>query len=180
VTTLNLSRHKLGPVSAIVIGELLKRSTTLRGCNLSYNALGELGGQHIAAALAQGAPLEELDLSNNGLGPVGGEAVAQALPSNDQLTTLRLGSNHLVAQTAVALAQALSAADECNRTLTFLDVSNNQLETAGLGALAAMLRENTMLSTLTVRHTHGGKAARESLQKVNESRPAEKPVTVYT
>uniref|UniRef100_H3GES3 Uncharacterized protein n=1 Tax=Phytophthora ramorum TaxID=164328 RepID=H3GES3_PHYRM len=95
----------------------------------------KLTDEHVVAlstALKQNKTLVEVDLSDNELTHVACAALAEGLRENKALKVLRLGNNKCLDEGAMLLAEAL---ETHNTSLTYLELSNNGLTSAGMTPL---------------------------------------------
>ena len=79
LSTLNLSKRGLGPLSAAVIGALLAGNGALIELSLASNSLGNPGVAKLAAGLGANTALRTLTLSDNGVGSAGATALVDVL-----------------------------------------------------------------------------------------------------
>ncbi|ETO65697.1 hypothetical protein F444_17023 [Phytophthora nicotianae P1976] len=107
--------------AAISIGELLRITTPLSSLNLSWNNIRGEPAQHLARCMMENLTLTHLDLSDNTLG-------------NNGKADADLG---------VCLAT--------NKSLRFLDISNNHVQAKSMLVLVNGLQQNTVLETLVIR-----------------------------
>jgi NLR family CARD domain-containing protein 3 len=134
-------------IAAVQAGSLT--SLTLRDCKLDA-----IAGKSLAAAMASTglAALTRLDLTNNSLA----RTAASCCSAN--LQWLSLSNNQLDAETVVELAQTATTSN----TLKFLDVSNNNIGTAGFEALLLL----TCLHELRVFNNKLGNAGAAVMQTI--------------
>ncbi|RIB30296.1 hypothetical protein C2G38_2238357 [Gigaspora rosea] len=181
VTSLNLSKIRLGSINVNFRTSFFKRSevnagvkmladalcknSTLTYLNLYGNNLGSEGGKALAGALCKNSTLTSLNLGCNKLGSEGGKALADALCKNSTLTCLDLSENELGFGEGKALANALCK----NSTLTCLNLEYNELGSEGGKALADALCKNSTLTYLNLFYNNlrpdGGKALADALCK---------------
>ncbi|CAF3219116.1 unnamed protein product [Rotaria socialis] len=92
---------------------------------------------------------KELWLQANQISPTGAAIIADALPKSSTLETLYLRDNRLSDKGVCFLAMALSAP---NSMVKDLGLGGNNITDAGVQYLAEMLKKNTSLTTLYLRH----------------------------
>jgi hypothetical protein len=78
--TISLQKKRLGPLSGIVIGALVRHNSSLAQLNLSGNALGVAGITALAEATAANTALQQVDVRNNKLDDKGKAAVRSVAP----------------------------------------------------------------------------------------------------
>ncbi|EOD35777.1 hypothetical protein EMIHUDRAFT_467364 [Emiliania huxleyi CCMP1516] len=83
VTSLDLSRKSLGPVSAIVIASLVSGNEVLKSINLEYTNLGPTGATAIAEALRGNGVLTSIDLQGNNFSKEGKKAIQDAVSGRE-------------------------------------------------------------------------------------------------
>ena len=163
----NCSRLTLGPERAhLSIGDITGLLSALTSCHhelcptvleLLSVPLNYEGGRQLSIALANGTRLRHLDLRWNSLHREGTRRLAEALGENaTALDSLTLESNGIGDIGAAALADYMLAS---NGTLRSLGLASNFIGDAGAAALAAVLRANTTLEGVDLRHnaiTHIG------------------------
>ena len=168
LTHLSLSNCGIDDLGAVVISIALESNCTLTHLSLAQNLIHGPGANAIANGLKRNHTLRYLDLTDNDDGDSVAQELASALESNPSLTYLDLSHSYehdersyfsvdsgeishilfhcvLIGHSgASALAKALCL----NRTLTYLDVSFNNVKQAGAEALGVALQTNCTLSHL--------------------------------
>ena len=171
LTHLSLRNAGVHDLEAIVIGKALQSNCTLTHLTLAGNQIDDLGAIVLANSLNSNRSLQYVDLSDNDVGDSGAQELARVLRSNSSLTFLDLSNplrgeenvkpvlildsdseihQHFVrcdligASGASSLARALRS----NRSLTYLDLSFNEVGKAGAAALGEALQSNCTLSHL--------------------------------
>ncbi|KAF6260206.1 hypothetical protein COO60DRAFT_916077 [Scenedesmus sp. NREL 46B-D3] len=157
----DLEHKGLSQASGASIAQVLQQHSTLQHVQLSRNSLTDAGLQRLCAvawakltqlqlaacelthqgvlSLAD-APsigqLQQLDLSHNALGPAAGAGLADLLAKATRLQHLKLKGTQLQDEGVGGVADGLLTA---TAGLALLDLSSNQLSSAGVAALAAAL-----------------------------------------
>ena len=171
LTHLSLRNAGVHDLEAIVIGKALQSNCTLTHLTLAGNQIDDLGAIVLANSLNSNRSVQYVDLSDNDVGDSGAQELARVLRYNSSLTFLDLSNplrseenvkpvlmldsdseihQHFVrcdligASGASSLAQALRS----NRSLTYLDLSFNEVGKAGAAALGEALQSNCTLSHL--------------------------------
>ena len=171
LTHLSLRNAGVHDLEAIVIGKALQSNCTLTHLTLAGNQIDDLGAIVLANSLNSNRSLQYVDLSDNDVGDSGAQELARVLRSNSSLTFLDLSNplrgeenvkpvlildsdseihQHFVrcdligASGASSLARALRS----NRSLTYLDLSFNEVGKTGAAALGEALQSNCTLSHL--------------------------------
>lgn len=137
LTSLDLSDNELGPRGGFAMAAALGANSTLTRLDASRNAFGAEAGHAIGAALAASAPssaLVDLRLERAQLGAAGGCAIAAALAATGApLRRLSLRRNEMGAEAAEAFTRVLAT----NTVLESLDLASNALESNALAPAAA-------------------------------------------
>jgi Ran GTPase-activating protein (RanGAP) involved in mRNA processing and transport len=110
--------------------------------NLGGNSITDEGGERLFASLAANKSVVSFDVGStsvvghNSFGSRSCEAIARMLRANLVLSRLNISMSDITADTVPIIADGLA----CNRTLQFLDISNNNVQSKGaivlLGACA--------------------------------------------
>ena len=130
---------------AVVAG--LVHNTTLRHLDLSHNRIGDVGAGAVGLVLLQQElVLETLDLGDNEIRVAGAAAIADGLAVTRHLHTLSLRLNRLGDEGG---EMVILAAAENNKTLTSLDLSNNDLGMAAAQAIGRLATTTNGASKLT-------------------------------
>ncbi|KAF9002517.1 hypothetical protein BDQ17DRAFT_1306302 [Cyathus striatus] len=127
--------------------QVLKRNRTLKVLNLSENKLDVQCLVSLAEALKYNSCLETLDLSKNpcsGPGLEGIQSLRTAFTLNTALKRLFLSSTSLTSAGAIALAEFLPE----STSLLHLDLTNNNIDLAGVMALSSGLKANHVMRCL--------------------------------
>ena len=168
LTHLSLSNCGIDDSGVIVISIALESNCTLTHLSLAQNLIHSPGANAIANGLKRNHTLQYLDLTDNDDGDSVAQELASALESNPSLTYLDLSHSyehdersylsvdsgeisHIIFPCVLighSGASALAKAPCLNRTLTYLDVSFNNVKQAGAEALGVALQTNCTLSHL--------------------------------
>lgn len=146
ISSINLSYHRIGGLSAPLLAELIRENTSLTHIDLTGNGLKEAGLIILTEALCQNTHIKSLDLSSNKLkgeslhrfaSAVLGATEFRAVPS---LVSLNLSNATFSAEAIRIFSAVLST----NCTLTDLNLSQCRLKRP-LPYLADALAQNTTL-----------------------------------
>ena len=168
LTHLSLSNCGISDLGATVISIVLESNCTLTHLSLAQNLIHGRGANALANGLKRNHTLQYLDLTDNDDGDSVAQELASALESNPSLTYLDLSHSfehdersyfsvdsgeisHILFPCVLighSGASALAKALCLNRTLTYLDVSFNNVKQAGAAALGMALKTNCSLSHL--------------------------------
>ncbi|CAM9626297.1 unnamed protein product, partial [Phaeothamnion confervicola] len=134
--TPSAARIAVTSVTARALAKALWTNTSLLSLDLSRNNLDDLAGAYIARLLKRNTAMLTLELDSNRLGPQTCRAFGESLAANATLRHLGLGSNPLM-QTQAAAGGAAGA-------------DGDPVDDGGIVAMAAMLRKNCGLTSLSV------------------------------
>ena len=171
LTHLCLRGAGISDLEVTVIANALQSNCTLTHLSLAQNQIHDLGAIVLANSLNSNRSLQYVDLSDNDVGDSGAQELARILRSNSSLTFLDLGKTsssansekpvvildsdfeirqHLVRGELIGAsgASSLARALRSNRSLTYLDLSFNEIWEAGFAALGEVLQANCTLSHL--------------------------------
>jgi len=124
---------------------LLENDSTFKECNFNDIDLSALERTTIANALKENTNLKTLELGWNQLFKEGCKELANALKVNKSLTRLMIGFNAVGNEGCEALATVLK---HDNTTLTDLNLAFNDIQSAGVSAIAQTLLCNKSLLRL--------------------------------
>ncbi|CAE7238235.1 NLRC3 [Symbiodinium natans] len=128
VTTLRLSRAKIGNSGASWIAGALMRNFTLTELVLSSNSISDEGVDPLAAVLDSNNTLKKIDLSDNRVGSRGAQQLASASSRSRSLTDLDLSRNSIGDQGAEEFLSVLDVAVRPRpAALRILDFSGNSI-----------------------------------------------------
>lgn len=147
LTCLNLAENFMGEEGVRPFAEQLATNTCLQVLDLSSNGLGCRGARQLSEALAVNTVLTELDLSHNFLPADAAGYLAEALLENQSLAALRLDGNSLQARGLEKLIELKG-----NRSLTSLQLSDNEIGPDGAEFLEELLQDNESLVQLDLSH----------------------------
>ena len=168
LTHLSLFNASISDLGAMCIANALRSNCSLTHLSLRANYISVVGASWLANSLKLNFTLQYLDLSDNGDSDPLAVELASALESNSSLTHLALShicpgdkrstvsvDSDKISLTTVPCrlisafgASKLARALLLNRTLTFLDLSFNEIREAGAAALGEALPRNCSLSHL--------------------------------
>ena len=151
--TFEMENSALGPRAMQVLAESIFRHENIRVVKLAGNPIGDGGAQFISLLLQHSDKIISLDISNCGLGDAGAKLIFGSLRTNKTLMSLNIGNSS--------------------------GVSRNGLGTASVTELVEMLKENKVLSELSLVMTEmtcdhinmiaGGLKMNKTLQVLNVS-----------
>ncbi|XP_051864843.1 NACHT, LRR and PYD domains-containing protein 3-like [Pristis pectinata] len=135
---LGLGINDLGDSGVKLVSAALRDpECKIQRLGLGWNRLTDSGAEDLASALSTNRSLTVLDLDSNELGDSGMKLVSAALRDPEcKIQELRLGRNRLTYSGCEDLASALST----NRSLTELELSENNLGDLGVNLVSAALR----------------------------------------
>ncbi|XP_059817785.1 ribonuclease inhibitor-like isoform X2 [Hypanus sabinus] len=138
LTELDLTNNELGDSGVKLVTKALRNpECKIRRLGLRSVGLTAAGGVDLTSALSTNCSLTELDLAKDKLGDSGVKLVSEALRNPGcKIQKLCLDSVSLTAAGVVDLVSALST----NRSLTELDLANNELGDSGVKLVFEALR----------------------------------------
>jgi Ran GTPase-activating protein (RanGAP) involved in mRNA processing and transport len=144
VRTLSLRGNRLGDDVAVAVADLLSwEGCTLTTVDLSRNRIGSIGAAALAAALAHNTCLEKLSLRCNVIGNEGAHAFARGLAANSTLQVLQLQGCVIGAEAAEALEAAADAHDMLALTIELAPAEQPPNELA-LDFIASRVARNAL------------------------------------
>lgn len=152
IIELELSHCRIGNQGALCIAKLIEVHPTLQILNLSDNLIGGVGGEGIGYALLQedSCPLVSLDLRLNPLGHQGALGLMRSLVRGNKPERINLACCEFEDMTSYIFGCMLKV----NKSLTWIDVSNNWFGEFGGENLVIGLSSNESVKWLDVRETY--------------------------
>ncbi|KAJ8329892.1 hypothetical protein QVD99_004330 [Batrachochytrium dendrobatidis] len=128
--------------SDLDIDEIIHRKEVHDSYTYSCKMLGIVP----VSCIVKRAGQQEISMPHHGLGARGAQALAQVLQTDTTLIRLDL-TNNFIEGGGAYIGESL----KLNRTLTFLNLGDNQMGSASGKAIAGMMAENTTLKTVILR-----------------------------
>ncbi|KAL3288185.1 hypothetical protein HHI36_002635 [Cryptolaemus montrouzieri] len=149
---LELGHCKIGDQGALCIAKLIEVHPTLQNLILHDNLIGGIGGEGIGFALLQegSCPLVSLDLRLNPLGHRGALGLMRSLVRGTKPEKINLACCQFEDMTSYIFGCMLKV----NKSLTWIDVSNNWFGEFGGENLIVGLALNESVKWLDVRETY--------------------------
>eukprot|EP00397_Hematodinium_sp_SG-2012_P000280 GEMP01000280.1.p1 GENE.GEMP01000280.1~~GEMP01000280.1.p1 ORF type:complete len:1292 (+),score=221.04 GEMP01000280.1:388-4263(+) len=148
LTTLALPSFSIRDAGAAVLGNMLRRSKTLKELDLKDNELTEAGCRALAEGIEHNHSLTALDLQANKLGDAGMSVIGAILKSCGGLKKLNLSANQVGDDGCYALVKSMGF----NESLTDLDLQENMIGDEGAGHIGTILMTSTRLQKLNLKH----------------------------
>ncbi|XP_072895019.1 uncharacterized protein [Hemitrygon akajei] len=167
---LDLSDNKLGDWGMKPLSEALRNpECKIQKLGLRSVGLTAAGVVDLVSALSTNRSLTELDLAYNELGDSGVKLVSEVLRNPEcKIQKLRLQSVGLTADGVVDLASALRT----NRSLTELDLADNELGDSGVKLVFEALRNpECKLQRMGLRGNRFSSAGKKQLKSLEGTRP---------
>ena len=154
---LNLSENYINDKSIIALGHLLKSNKTIRSLNLCRARYVTENGWNAFAKRIQDSSLENLTLTGSVINDQGLISIGNMMKNNTTLKTINLASIKPRSDgwQPDGWQPLLSSLYSSNSTLKRLNLSNNSLNDAAVGALARWLGTNTTLEHLNLEDCNG-------------------------
>ncbi|CAF3949812.1 unnamed protein product, partial [Rotaria sordida] len=143
VTTLNISGNNIKDKGVEYLADILRCNKTLTTLSLSDCGLEASCTQRLADALRTNNTLTKLVLGRSKIGIAGAKYIAAALRNNKTLKQFELSGNH-----GDCVAIGVTVQFRNDRTLTTLDLRQNQIESTSVKYIADIIRTTTSLTTL--------------------------------
>ncbi|XP_051885775.1 NACHT, LRR and PYD domains-containing protein 3-like isoform X2 [Pristis pectinata] len=136
---LRLEGNNLGDSGIKILSKILTEpKSEIQALGLDNNNLTHSCVEDLVSSVTANSSLTELGLGNNKLGDSGVKRLCAALRNPEcKIQKLRLNNNNLTASCAEDLASALCT----NRSLTQVDLGDNELEDSGVELISAALRK---------------------------------------
>eukprot|EP00941_MAST-03F_sp_MAST-3F-sp1_P003551 g3551.t1 len=145
---ISMTHSRIGPDGAVALALAMRTHPKCTALIIPGGAIGSKGAQHMAAMLKVNSILKELDLTYNRIEADGAVYLSRAMQINTTLVKLHLRGcvvgEHYRDKASSALADMIRQ----NRSLTFLDLTNNSLRCVGAQAISGSLRVNDTLQDL--------------------------------
>ena len=131
--TLVLRGNSIGDFGAVAIGKMLEHNRSLKVLDVSSCSIGNEGGAAIGSGLSRNSNLETLNLDKNNVGSGNDYSLfSEGVTLNNTLERLHLSANGLTdnddqADTALVWGDVVAKALSNNKSLQYLDLSNNDL-----------------------------------------------------
>ncbi|XP_071944428.1 leucine-rich repeat-containing protein 34-like isoform X2 [Antedon mediterranea] len=126
---------------------MLKVNSDLCELHLQKCDIKDFGAERLVDALVLNIGLKYLDLSCNRITRDGALAISKLLKRNTPLEVLDLGFNRIEDDGAVYISEALT---QLNRTLKTLVITSNNIQGAGLVAIAKSMHSNPSLESVFI------------------------------
>lgn len=171
----NLSDLSVGPLSAIVVGLVARRSGAITSLDVSGNVLRKEGTDFLCKELAHEEQFVRLDISRNEIFPSGASSVATILRgAGGGLEWLSLADNNITnwAKETHALGTIVSAAQDCG-TLKVLNLEGNVLQDEGAACVAELIANSPCLEELNLSRAQiasdGGMALGDAIARAGKN-----------
>ena len=145
---LNLVCNDLQASGIIRVAGCLQKISSLTTLHINHNIITHKAADHIAAAISCNTKLQEIDISGNDLHTTDVRNIMKALQGIHTLKMLFLGNNVISCEAADDIAAVIS----CNTKLQEIDISENNLQTAGVRIIMKALQGIHTLKMLYLRN----------------------------
>ncbi|KAJ1450067.1 hypothetical protein M885DRAFT_622006 [Pelagophyceae sp. CCMP2097] len=169
VAELRCSGHDVGETGARALGEAVGLSQTLTAVDLGHSSMGDAQIASFIEGACKSTKLLSLELDLKDIGDAGASALANGLKANSSVETVVLSRN------VFGSAEALAGLLDANKTIKYLDVSENAEVQSGLdqllrgGALVELRCSGNAKSAFDARLAQPFLAAATRLQSLDVS-----------
>jgi Ran GTPase-activating protein (RanGAP) involved in mRNA processing and transport len=156
LTHLNVGGNDIGPLGCAYLAALVPMNKKLKYLilgsddgDMHMNRIDSEAGKSLADGLSKNKTVKWLDLNRNPLGQDTQDvffAFAKVLETSKTMTTLKLGGTMMNTASAVCMVRSLLL----NQSLEFLDLHDNDLQSAVGEALAEVVLNKNLKSTATL------------------------------
>ncbi|XP_032228433.2 leucine-rich repeat-containing protein 45 [Nematostella vectensis] len=164
IKSLNLKGNNIRCGGAEVLGQFLKRNTTVQSLQLEWNSIGlwESGIAAVAEGLAMNQVLIVLDLRNNQISHESASHLAMALRRNSTLRGLDLRWNNI----GILGGRELLSAFKANTTITTLQLTGNNIPQDILKAIFLATKQNNDRKSVNEEHQARTEMMARELEKL--------------
>ena len=146
--SLDLSSNCFTPEGLVIIFDHLKSAVYLRKLNISCNEITARASCVIATVLSHNSKLMELDIGNNLMQTYATATVFNSLKHTSNLKKLYINGNMITDEVADDIAVVLFL----NTQLEELDISCNDLQTAGIIKIFEGIKHTRTITKLNIAH----------------------------
>lgn len=156
--TLKLEDQSFGPKSGAILAEILANNSHFTRIHLAKNFLGDAGAFAFSEVLRLNNTLIELDLSSNNISHAGAILLFNALESNQTLISLKLHSDEGLNRNKLDSrgCQPLATLLKKNLSLQFLSLKGTCIDSVGVQFISSGLENNETLSYLDLSNNQIG------------------------
>lgn len=147
LTNLSITDSKLEEADLQHVVKLIEFLKNLKFLDLSSNNLGETGIKILADSIKSNRSLLSLYLNKNNIDSNGGFYLADSIIKNETLEKLSLSGNKINDN---GLSSLLTVLSNNNKTLKYLDISDNQLLNSDLQSISELITQNQTLNILNI------------------------------
>jgi hypothetical protein len=151
LTNLSITDSKLEETHLLHIVKLIDYLKNLKFLDLSGNNLGQSGVKLLAESLKSNRSLLSLYLNKNNIESNGGFYLADSIIKNETLEKLSLSGNKINDN---GLSSLLTVLSNNNKTIKYLDLSDNQLLNSDLQSISELITQNHTLNILNISNNH--------------------------
>ena len=148
--TLLFENCQIDDTIIIPIAALIKTKSEINTLCINHNTIGDRGATMVAQALEGKKEFKCLQLTHNKIGNDGLGAIAYFLRSSQSISSIYLSSNQ------ISCTDALESALLVNKSLFYLDLSKNIINSTGICGLANGLKTNYSLKWVILIANHIG------------------------
>ena len=157
----NVSSSDIGSEVARYIADTISRSTKLSELHIQENNIGSSGAISIALGLQNTRSLTELNIANNNINSEAADNIATVIWYN-RIKKIFIQNNSLETNGTIKIAKALQ---NLSTTLTYFDISNNNVGCEAADDIAIVLSSNTALRSVSIQENKLGSSGAIKIAK---------------
>lgn len=165
--TINLTDNRLGPITAEVLGKILKKNSNFSKLELSKNMLGDKGIIALIRQIKDNKSLIHISIGNNDIRADGANEFFKLLVSNESIISVDLSSTDGLNKNRIGMIGIAPIREVLmhNPFIRYLDLADSQIGNDAIMFITEGLRENRTLEYLSLAgNSFSGRAFKEFLQ----------------
>ncbi|CAG9322598.1 PPP1R37_7 [Blepharisma stoltei] len=149
---IDLRDNGIGPLSAHVLGSVLKRDESYCQLLLGKNVIGDKGAIVLGNSLQKNASIIHIDISSNDINPEGAKSFFDSIANHPTIVSLNMSSSEGLHRNRIGNtgSEPLRNLLKQNKSLAFLNVSRTALGPDGIEFIIEGLQNNESLLSLDI------------------------------